>query len=379
MLGMAKIAVTGLRGVPASWGGVEHHCEELYSRLAARGHDVTIYARTPYVDRPVRWYKGIRIIRMPTIKKAGFEAFVHTFLSIFHILKSKPDIVHIYCQGPCLFSWIPRLLRPRMRVFFTCLGLDWQRKKWSKFASAIIHVGEVFSSKFPHYRITVSKELKRYYSDTYGALAYYIPSGVRKMEKRGPDFIKKFGLEGKGYFLFVGRLVPEKRIEDVIRAYCRKERKSKLVIVGDSAGTEQYVAFLKTLPKDSHSVVFAGYQFGGNLEQFYSNARTFVTASELEGLPLTLLEALSYGLPCIVSDIPPHKEILEYQPELVFPTGNVDALSDLMDQVDDMPDDVLADLGSRAATILDRDFNWDDIAVATERLYNESLTKLNSL
>lgn len=371
---MAKIAVIGLRGIPASWGGVEHHCEELYSRLAARGHDITIYARTPYVERITGRYKGIRIISIPTVRKAGFEAFVHTFLSIFHILRSNPQIVHFYCQGPCLFSWVPRLFRPRTRVFFTCLGLDWQRKKWSKLASAIIHLGEVFSSKFPHYRITVSKELQKYYANTYGALAYYIPSGARKMEKRDPDSIKKFGLEGKDYLLFVGRLVPEKRIDDIISAYFRKERNSKLVIVGDcAAGAEEYGSFLKTLAKDSTSVVFAGYQFGSKLEEFYSNARAFVTASELEGLPLTLLEALSYDLPCIASDIPPHKEILEFQSEMVFPTGNVDALSDLMDLVDDMPNYVLDGLGKRAATILDRDFKWNDISIETERLYEESL------
>jgi len=371
---MAKIAVIGLRGIPATWGGVEHHCEELYSRLAARGHDVTIYARTPYVERNIARYKGMSIVRIPTVSKAGLEAFVHTFLSLFHILKTKPQIVHFCCQGPCLLSWIPRLFRPRTRIFFTCHGLDWQRKKWSPLASAIIHLGEVFSSIFPHYRITVSKELQRYYKDTYGVSAYYIPSGVKKMERRDPDFIKQFGLEGKDYLLFVGRLVPEKRIEDIIRAYCRKEHKFRLVIVGDSAvGTEQYGEFVKTLAKKRNPVLFAGYQFGSNLEEFYSNARAFVTASELEGLPLTLLEALSFGLPCIVSDIPPHKEILEYQPELVFSTGSVDALSDLMDLVDDMPNDALTDLGRRAATILDRDFDWNNISTAIEQLYKESI------
>jgi len=375
---MARIAVTGLRGVPASWGGIEHHCEQLYSRLAALGHDITIYARAPYIPKNIRWYKGMKIVIMPTIDKSGFEAFVHTFLSVIDIMIAKPQIVHIYGQGPCLFSWIPRLVRPRMRVFFTCLGLDWQRKKWSKLFSAVIRLGEVFSSIFPHYLITVSKELKKYYKEHYGVNAYYIPSGARKMDKRPPHFIHRFGLKGQDYFLFVGRLVPEKRIDDVIKAYIEKKRKSKLVIVGDSAGTESYTTFLKSLPGSGESVLFAGYQYGNNLEEFYSSARAFVTASELEGLPLTLLEALSYGLPCVASDIPPHKEILRYQMDLVFPTGRVDCISNLIDRVDNMSNDDLTKCGKRAANILDKDFNWDDIALVTDRLYRESLADFKS-
>ncbi len=370
---MARIAVTGFRGLPASWGGVEHYCEELYSRLAARGHDITIYARTPYVAGDIRSYRGMKIVRLPTIDRTGLEAFVHTLLSLFHIVKINPDIVHICSQGPCLLSWIPRLLRPKMRVFFTCHGLDWQRKKWSRLASMIIHLGEVFSSIFPHYCITVSRELQKYYEAHYGVHAYHIPGGVRKMERRAPDIIRKFALSGKDYFLFVGRLVPEKRIDDLIKAYVLKERRSRLVIVGDAAGTDGYTASLKAMAGGRDSIVFAGYQYGSNLEEFFSNARAFVTASELEGLPLTLLEALSYGLPCMASDIPPHEEILEYQPDLIFPTGQLDTLSGLMDRLDEMPDGELAEFGKCAMAILDKHYNWNDIAYANERLYQESL------
>jgi glycosyltransferase involved in cell wall biosynthesis len=194
------------------------------------------------------------------------------------------------------------------------------------------------------------------------------------MQKRPPNFIRSYGLSGKDYFLFVGRLVPEKRIDDVIKAFLQKGRKSRLVIVGDSAGTENYVASLRRMSASHASVVFAGYQYGNNLEEFFSNARAFVSASEREGLPLTMLEALSYGLPCIASDIPPHREILGCQPDLIFPTGQLEALSNLMELLDEMPEAGLADVGKRAMAILDRDFNWDDIVRATERLYQESLT-----
>ncbi len=371
---MARIAVTGLRGVPASWGGVEHHCEEIYSRLAARGHDIDIYARTSYVRKDIHVYKGMHIIRLPTINRTGLEAFVHTFLSVLCILWNNPDIIHIYCQGPCLFSWLPRLFRPRMKVFFTCLGLDWQRKKWSPPASLIIRLGEVFSSVFPHYRIMVSRELARYYGNCYGTRVHYIPSGVRKMERRPPRFIRKFGLSGRDYFLSVGRLVPEKRVDDIIRAFIRKERRSKLVIVGESAGTDDYVARLQAMAEGRDSVIFVGYRFGSSLEELFSNARAFVTASELEGLPLTMLEAMSYGLPCIASDIPPHGEILKYQPGLMFPMGREEPLSGLMDRLEEMDDSELTAMGKQAMTILDTEFNWDKISEATERLYEESLT-----
>jgi glycosyltransferase involved in cell wall biosynthesis len=368
-----RISVTGLRGIPASWGGVEHHCEQIYSRLAAKGHEITVYSRCHYIPYGIQSYKGITIKTIPTINTKYTEAFAHTFLSILHILKMNPDIIHIHALGPCLFSWMPRLFRPKMRVFFTCHGLDWQRKKWPKWASNIIYLGELFSVLFPHYRITVSQELQHYYQTRHNASAYYIPNGINMARKKSPNLIKKFGLSNRNYLLFVGRIVPEKRLEDTLQAFLAKSRKFQFVIVGESADTKTYMKRLKQIAGDARSILFVGYQYGEVLEELYSNARAFVTTSELEGLPLTLLEALSYGLPCIASDIAPHKEILGRLDWFMFPTGNLETLSKRMDEVEEMSEDKLNEVAEKEAAEVSDRFNWDIFAERLEKLYKESL------
>ncbi|MEM3448883.1 MAG: glycosyltransferase, partial [Nitrososphaerota archaeon] len=208
---MAVIHVIGSRGIPATWGGVERQCEELYSRLVNRGHDVYIFARSNYVKKELKEYKGVKIIRLPTVQKKGFEAALHTLLSTIVSLKLKPQIIHYYSQGPCLFSWIPRLIKPKVRVFFTCGGLDWQRKKWNRIESAVIRLGEVCSAKFPHYKIAVSGTLKEYYEKKYGCIVYHIPNGVNIPEETNSDLalLNQFGLSPKKYFVVVSRIVPE--------------------------------------------------------------------------------------------------------------------------------------------------------------------------
>ncbi len=370
---MASISVTGLRGIPATWGGVEHQCEQLYSRLAARGHAVVVYARSGYVPPGTRRHKGIRIVRLPTVRTKHGEAFVHTFLSVLHILKENPRIVHFYSQGPALFAPLVRLLRPRTKVFFTCGGLDWRRKKWEPWASKVLHLGEWCSARFPHYRIMVSEELKRYYEARYGVKAHCILNGVERGTKRAPGFIRSFGLEGRDYALFVGRLVPEKRIEDLITPFLDGSFRSKLVIVGDSAGTEDYVDGLKALASGAPNVLFLGYRYGEVLEELYSNARCFLTASELEGLPLTLLEALSFGLVCVCSDIPPHREVVSKTGGRLFPVGDRAALARSIQEMERMTAQELLSFESHVVETVEKHFSWDEAARRLERLYRESL------
>jgi len=372
---MAGIAVTGLRGIPASFGGVERQCEELYTRLAGMGHRITIYARNRYVPENITHYKGVRIRRLPTINSKYTEAFVHTFLSVIDIILSNPEIVHFYSQGPCLFLPLIRLFRPGTRVFFTCGGLDWQRKKWPLWASMPIHLGEVFSARFAHCCIVVSRELQKYYLDSYGVHAAYIPNGIPQATIKERGFLDQFNLESYKYFLFVGRLVPEKRIEDLISAFSSRERNCKLVIAGDSAGTEEYVQELRRLAGKNSSICFPGYQFGENLSELYSNARAFINPSELEGLPLTVLEALSYQRICITSDIPPHREIQQNTNSgiLTFPVRNVGALSALLDKIESLSVYQLKEIGAEAARAVSSLYSWDASTQKLESLYLENL------
>ncbi|MBF0495773.1 MAG: glycosyltransferase family 4 protein [Deltaproteobacteria bacterium] len=372
---MVTIAVTGFRGVPGTWGGVEHQCEELYSRLAAKGYRIIIYARNSYVPKDITLYKGMEIRRLPTINTKYTEALIHTFLSILHILKSNPEIVHIYSQGPAVFSPLVRLFRPKMRLFFTCGGLDWQRKKWPPWASRLVRIGEWCSAVFPHYRIVVSKELVKYYKRSYGVEAHYIPNGIPVPVLREPNIIRKFGLTSRGYFLFVGRLVPEKRVEDIIMAFGLKPRGTKLVIVGDSAGADDYVRKLKLLAGNNSSILFIGFQYGEAIQELYSNARAFVNASELEGLPLTVLEAFSYGLECLLSDIEPHREIMGFKNVVghLFPVRQVETLARRMDGMDKISNGCLKKIRALPKTAVESHYSWDAAALALEKLYLKSL------
>lgn len=370
---MIRIAVIGVRGVPATWGGIEHHCENLYSRLAERGYDITIYARNYYVPKGIKTYKGLKIKRLPTLYFKYTDALLHTLISVIHVLFVNPEIVHIHGIGPCFFSWIPRVFRPRMKVFFTCHGLDWQRKKWPWWASKLIYLGELSAVLFSQYRIVVSHELQQYFETTHGIKTFYIPNGINPIPPKEPNLIKQWGLSAKQYFLCVGRLVPEKRIEDIIKAYLLNPRAYLLVIVGDNAAAGQYMNDLKKLADNTPSIIFTGYQFGTVLEELFSNARAFITASELEGLPITLLEALSFGLMCVTSEIGPHRELMETLPGLTFPVGDIPAIAKHMNNIETLTENQYSDFKQKAMAMISGRFSWITACGEHDRLYRKSL------
>ncbi len=370
---MTKIAVTGFRGVPATWGGIEHHCENLYSRLAEKGYDITIYARSYYISGEISRYKGMKIKRLPTLNFKYTDALLHTLISIVHILFTNPDIVHIHGIGPSFFSWMPRFFRPRMKVFFTCHGLDWHRKKWPWWASRLIYLGELSAILFAQYRIVVSRELQNYFNSEHGVETAYIPNGMTPLPHKAPNLIKQWDLSHRRYFLCVGRVVPEKRLEDVIKAYLLKSRKSRLVIVGDNAASGQYMNGLRKLAGNNASIIFTGYQFGAVLQELFSNARAFVAASELEGLPITLLEAMSYGAMSVISNINPHLEVTETLQGLSFPVGDIQAISTCLDIVEDMTENTLDEFKHDAINLITNRFNWDAACAAHDHLYQKSL------
>ncbi len=370
---MIKIAVTGLRGIPAKWGGIENHCENLYSRLAKIGYDITIYSRSYYTPKGLCGHKGLKIKSLPTLNLKYTDALFHTFFSVLHILLTKPDIVHIHGIGPSFFSWLPRIFRPNMRVFFTCHGLDWQRKKWPRWASRLIYLGELCAILFAQYHIVVSKDLKEYFNSSYGINPSYIPNGISPVFPSAPNLIRKWGLSPRNYFLCVCRMVPEKRVEDVINAYLLKPRKSRLVIAGDNAAAGSYMKGLSHLAGNNPFVIFTGYQTGAVLAELFSNAIAFISASELEGLPITLLEALSYGIMCATSNIISHQELMYGIYGLTFPVGDTKAISDCMDVVEAMPEQAHNEFRQQAIPIVLKKYNWDDACMAHDNLYKESL------
>lgn len=365
------VAVLGLRGIPATWGGVERQCEELYTRLAADGFPVTVFCRSAYVPKGTRSYRGIRLVRLPTLAGKHLEAFVHTLLACFCLPFTSCDIVHLYSQGPALFAPLVRLLAPRCRIFFTCGGLDWQRRKWSSLASAVIRCGEWCSAHATDARVMVSQTLCAYYRERYHVDSLYIPNGVSLPEGKPLGDLASLGLAPGGYALFVGRLVPEKRIEDLIAAFAGGRRGLKLVIAGGVAGCEEYAAALHRTAGGDPSIIFAGYRFGDELEALFANARLYVTASELEGLPLSLLEGMAAGLPCLASDIAPHREVLGETGDY-FPVAETTRLEAALDVLTAASPADLAARGAACRSRAQQEFSWDTAARRLGQAYRDA-------
>ena len=324
-----RIAMVGLRGLPATFGGIERHVEEIGSRLAERGHDVTVYCRPNYTPADVTSHRGVRLVHTPTLATKHLEAFVHSGLASLRVLGARMDVVHFHALGPGLFSPLPRYLS-RARVVQTVHGLDDQRAKWGGAASKVLALGGWLSARVPDETITVSRTLADQYAARSGRVCAYIPNGAPEVSPRGPAEIReRFGLRGEDYVLWVGRIVPEKAPHQLIRAFREVPTDARLVIVGGSSFTDDYGARVKELADRDPRVLLTGFRYGPVLEELYSNAALYVQPSLLEGLPLTLLEAAAYRRPVVASDIGPHAEVVSGQGvgHRLVPVGDERALT----------------------------------------------------
>ncbi len=373
-----SIAVIGTRNLPANYGGVETACEKLYTRMAAKGHDITVYCRSEAFTINTTYYQGVRVVQFPAPSVPGLSTFLHCMLASLMATFSRAEILHFHAQGPALFSLIPKLLAPGKKIVFTCHGKDWERPRWGRVAKAIIRLGEWCSAHLPHYRITVSNALQGYYQSTYQVQAHRLYNGV-ELPVILPlgTLAERFGLTPDGYLLFVGRLVPEKAIEILIQAFNQLNTQLKLVIVGDSPELPVYVQGLKALAHGNPNIVFTGAIRGEKLGALYANARAFVSASALEGHPITVLEAMSYGLPVLLSDIPPHQEISALLGDAAlscFPVQDVQACKVALDQLLALSPQERDTLRQRALQVVKKHFDWDDVVQATQQIYRQVLT-----
>ena len=370
-----QIAFVGQRGVPATIGGMEHHVEEIGARLAAMGHDVTVYCNTGYVlERPAT-HRGMRLKHLASIGTKHLDTIGHSAVSTLDAMRDPPDIVHYHAVGPALVTPLPRYLS-RSRVVLTVHGLDQERAKWGRGARAVLRLAGWMSANVPDATITVSRALAEHYRVRYGRRTHFISNGVREPHVRPPDEIRRrFGLEGGDYLLFVGRLVPEKAPDMLVRAFTRLPGDVRLVAAGSPAHTDGFADTLRELGGRDPRVIFTGPVYGTALEELYSNAAAFVLPSNLEGLPLTLLEAASYGVPVIVSDIPPHLEVLSGASgpgRRVFPRGDEDALATALWETLAAPERERAGATALRERVL-AEYSWDQAALATERVYEEVL------
>lgn len=370
-----KIAVIGLRGMPSCYGGIEKHCEEIYSRLVKNGHKVTIFIRFDYINKDYIPPEGITLKPVWTTNSKHLATPVHSFFSLCRCIFSDYDIIHFHAQGPCIFSWMPKLFTPKKKLVFTCHGIDWQRNKWNFIASNIIKFGEVLSAKLFHDHIVVSNELENYYRTKYNINPIKITNGSNIEEHQTAKIIKqKFGLDEKSYILSIGRLVPEKSIHKLIEIYKKTNTSKKLVIAGGTAATDEYVDYLKQLAKDDERIIFTGMLKGEALKEIYSNACLYVSASDLEGLPLTLLEAMSYGIPSLVSAIPPHIEMTGSKEEYgyVFYSSDLTKMKHKLENILALSEDILAEKGEYGRAKIRKHHNWEDVTKKHDLVYRLS-------
>jgi glycosyltransferase involved in cell wall biosynthesis len=364
------IAMIGQRGLPASWGGVEHHVEELGSRLVERGHQVTVFCRTNYVSERPREYRGMQLRYVPTVGTKHLDAIVHSALSTARLVAMGVDIVHYHQPGPSVAGLFSRYLS-RIGMVVTIHGLVGRRSKWGTASRRAIRGMEWLAAHVPHATITVAQHIRGEIADRYGRPSWYIPNGVTEPVRRPADAITTdLGLIPHRYVLFVGRLIPEKAPDLLLRAFRRVPGDLRLVLAGNSSFTNDYVRHLRALASHDDRVVFAGYVHGGVLEELYTNAALFVLPSYHEGLPLTLLEAASFGIPLIVSDIDAHREIVatDEPGRRIFRRGDDASLASVINRS-------LADLdqergsASSFSSVICKTYGWDRAVVETERVY----------
>lgn len=367
-----RVAMIGQKGIPAAFGGIERHVEALAVRLGRAGHEVRVYTRAWYAAPKRRYAPGVRTVATPTIKSKHLDAIVHTLTSTLHAVFAGTDVFHYHGVGPALLAWMPRLLSPRSRVVVTFHCVDTTHAKWGRFARLMLKLGESAACRFPHVTITVSKTLCRYARDVYGREAVYIPNGIEAPKVQGQDITKKFNLKKGGYVAMVSRLVRHKGAHHLIAAWKHLRQRGltdgkKLVIVGDSAFTDDYVAELRRQAQGDNDILFTGYLKGKALHQMFANAYCVAHPSESEGLPIAVLEAMSFGKCVVASDIPENLEALgEYG--VKFRNGNARDLARALEFVLRRPALARAK-GTQARTHVNAHYQWDDIAKGVNWVY----------
>ena len=367
-----RIAMLGHKRIPSREGGVEIVVEELSTRMAVLGHHVTCYNRRghhvsgkAFDGQNLKEYRGVRLRSVITIDKKGLAAMTASFFAAVKAAFGKYDVVHFHAEGPCAMLWLPKLFGKRCVA--TIHGLDHQRAKWGRFARTYIMLGEKCAVKFADEIVVLSRGVQDYFANTYGRETRFIPNGVNRPNVREADAIRRYGLEKDSYILFLGRVVPEKGLRYLIEAFRQVKTDKKLVITGGSSDTDAFMRELKAMAREDERILFTGFVQGQLLDELYSNAYIYTLPSDLEGMPLSLLEAMSYGNCCLVSDIAECAEVVEDK-AVLFRKGDV---TDLTEKLQTLCDDAALVQRYRelAADYICGKYNWDDVVHRTLKLY----------
>lgn len=363
----------GHKRIPSREGGVEIVVEELATRLVKKNHVVDVYnrkgnnvANNNIKTKKIKKYKDVNIITIPTINKKGIDALLYSFFATIRALFGRYDCIHYHAEGSCGMLWIPHLFRKRTVV--TIHGLDWQRSKWGGFATKYIKFGEKCAAKYADEIIVLSKNVQDYFKKTYNRETHFIPNGVNKVENKEPKIIiEKYGLEKENYILFLARIVPEKGLDYLIEAYKQLNADKKLVIAGGASHTNGYYNEIKEKVKDNADIIMTGFVQGEELEELYSNCYLYCLPSDIEGMPISLMEAMSYGRNCLVSNIEENVQVTEDY-ATTFAKSNVDDLKKKLEQC--LKGKNRKEENQISDYILNK-YNWDDAVSETEKLYKK--------
>lgn len=368
-----RIAMLGHKRIPSREGGVEIVVEELAVRMVEKGHKVTCYNRSghhvsgkEFDGQKLKNYKGITLKTVPAIHIKGIAAMTASLFASVRAAFGRYDAVHFHTEGPCATLWLPKWLGKRCIV--TVHGLDHRRSKWGRLARAYILLGEKCAAKYADEIIVLSRGVQEYFKEQYDRKTLLIPNGVTPVIPKAADLItRQHDLEKDGYILYLGRITPEKGIHYLIEAYKGLKTDKKLVIAGGASDSDGYFASLRKMAEGNENILFTGFVQGQMLEELYSNAYLYVLPSDLEGMPLSLLEAMSYGNCCVVSDISENSDVVE-DAGVTFPQGNVMMLRERLQTLCDKQD-ITAAYKEKASSFICSKYSWDEVTDKTIQCY----------
>lgn len=371
-----KIAMIGHKRIPSREGGVEIVVDEISTRLTRRGYHVDAYNRSGYHvsgkqfdEKRGKVYNGIRLFTIPTFKSSSLNAIVYSFLATLRSLFGQYGVIHYHAEGPCTMLGIPKFFG--MSTVATIHGLDWQRAKWGNLAAKVLKYGEKMAARKADEIIVLSRNVQDYFREQYGRETIFIPNGIEKPDKReAREITERFGLEKDGYILFLARLVPEKGAHYLIEAYLQLRTDKKLVIAGGDSHAEEYMEKIYAYAKENDNIILTDFVQGRVLEELFSNAYVFVLPSDIEGMAISLLEAMSYGNCCLVSDIPENLEVVE-EKAASFHKGDVADLCAKLRFLLEKEDEVKRYKEVSSQFICEK-YNWEDVVTETMQVYNNA-------
>lgn len=371
-----KIAMIGHKRIPSREGGVEIVVEELSKRMVEKGNEVHVYNRMGhhvsggrYDTEHLKNYKGIRIITIPTLENKNLNAFLYSFNATIRALFGRYDVIHYHAEGSCVMLLLAHLFRAKTVV--TIHGLDWKRAKWGGFATKYLLLGEKTAVKYADEIIVLSQNVQNYFMDTYHRETNFISNGIQANEQREAQIItEKYQLKKDDYILYLARIVPEKGVHYLIDAFKKISTDKKLVIAGGSSGTGEYFDQISKLAAQDDRIIMTGFVQGEELQELYSNAYVYVLPSDIEGMPISLLEAMSYGNCCLTSDIKENSEIIEDK-GVVFRKSDV---SDLQNKLEYLihNEDIVKTYKSEAGDFITKKYEWDAVVDRTLGLYTKA-------